>query len=237
MKNKMTIHTAIIEITRRCNMKCEHCLRGDAENCDINQKDIDSFMEKVSYISSLTITGGEPSLKPKTIRYIIQSAKKHEVSIGNFYVATNAKKITEEFVLSLLSLWLYCEENEISVVHWSNDQYHENSREGIKMLRALSFASARYEDTERNNRLIIPEGRAKYWGEGLPRSDYGFEIDEERVTEGAVYLNAKGQIISGCDWSYENQEDHFVCDIDELSIDKLEAYEKDWIKCNTSKDN
>ena len=25
-----------IEVTRRCNMKCNHCLRGDAQNLDIS---------------------------------------------------------------------------------------------------------------------------------------------------------------------------------------------------------
>lgn len=37
----MRIYAAIsvfIEVTRRCNMCCAHCLRGDAENIDIQEK-------------------------------------------------------------------------------------------------------------------------------------------------------------------------------------------------------
>ena len=98
----MELSNVIIEITRQCNMACEHCLRGEPENIDIQKEYIDSFMSKVDYISNLTITGGEPSLKPKLIEYIIKSAKKHRTSINSFYIATNAKKITHEFVKSLI---------------------------------------------------------------------------------------------------------------------------------------
>ena len=65
---KMRIYSAnsvFIEVTRRCNMCCAHCLRGDAENIDIQEKYIDAFLdsfEKGACISSLTFTGGEISL-------------------------------------------------------------------------------------------------------------------------------------------------------------------------------
>lgn len=36
-KNKAYVSSLIIEITRRCNMACEHCLRGNAQNLDITR--------------------------------------------------------------------------------------------------------------------------------------------------------------------------------------------------------
>ena len=30
------VESLVIEVTRRCNMRCEHCLRGDAQNLDIS---------------------------------------------------------------------------------------------------------------------------------------------------------------------------------------------------------
>lgn len=35
----------VIEITRRCNMCCAHCLRGDAEAVDIQERYIDAFLD------------------------------------------------------------------------------------------------------------------------------------------------------------------------------------------------
>ena len=38
-------------------------------------------------------------------------------------------------------------------------------------------------------------------------------------------IGPNGDIVSGCDWSYENQENHKVCRVDELTIGSLQAYE------------
>lgn len=75
----MRIYSAnnvFIEVTRRCNMCCAHCLRGDAESIDIQEKYIDAFLdnfEKGAYISSLTFTGGEISLNIPAIRYTLNA--------------------------------------------------------------------------------------------------------------------------------------------------------------------
>lgn len=64
-------NSVFIEVTRRCNMCCAHCLRGDAESIDIQEKYIDAFLDSFetgAYISSLTFTGGEISLNIPAIR-------------------------------------------------------------------------------------------------------------------------------------------------------------------------
>ena len=66
-----SVDTVVIEITRRCNMCCAHCLRGDAENVDINSKYVDAFFNSFkdgAFISNITFTGGEISLNIPAIR-------------------------------------------------------------------------------------------------------------------------------------------------------------------------
>jgi len=59
----MNIDNLIIEITRKCNFTCDHCLRGEAQNKDIDHKVIDALLDNnIEYISNITFTGGEPSL-------------------------------------------------------------------------------------------------------------------------------------------------------------------------------
>jgi len=41
-KPKLTFESLAIETTRRCNMKCAHCFRGDAQNVDIDYQHIDN---------------------------------------------------------------------------------------------------------------------------------------------------------------------------------------------------
>ena len=61
-KKKLQLNEFAIEITRKCNMKCAHCLRGEAQKRNIHKKYITKVLEDISSIGSLTITGGEPTL-------------------------------------------------------------------------------------------------------------------------------------------------------------------------------
>lgn len=59
------IYHLAIEVTRRCNMECAHCLRGDAQAVDMTQEIVDRFvdgLEEGMSIGDVTLTGGEPSL-------------------------------------------------------------------------------------------------------------------------------------------------------------------------------
>jgi len=51
----MDIYNLVIEVTRRCNMECEHCLRGEAENVDMDIKYIEKLFQKIDYISTLSL--------------------------------------------------------------------------------------------------------------------------------------------------------------------------------------
>lgn len=52
----------ILEVTRKCNLHCAHCLRGDAQCVDMSKSTIDKLMPMLGKVSSVTFTGGEPSL-------------------------------------------------------------------------------------------------------------------------------------------------------------------------------
>ena len=61
----ISIQNLAIEVTRKCNIKCAHCLRGDSQNKDIDLKYIDILLDQVNYIGHFCPTGGEPSLNIK----------------------------------------------------------------------------------------------------------------------------------------------------------------------------
>lgn len=67
---KVVFNQLIIEVTRRCNMECGHCLRGDAQNADILLSAIDGVLDQTEAIGRLIITGGEPTLNLEAIQYI-----------------------------------------------------------------------------------------------------------------------------------------------------------------------
>ena len=51
----------LLEATRKCNMACPHCMRGDAEELSMDYAVIDRIFEDVRQIDHLVLTGGDPT--------------------------------------------------------------------------------------------------------------------------------------------------------------------------------
>lgn len=217
---QLEIDNLVIEATRKCNMVCEHCLRGKAENIDMKKAIQEKFLNHVKSISSVTFTGGEPSLYPQAINDFIDICTEKNIYVGNFYIATNAKQANNEFILALVKLYLFCDDNEISQVEISNDEFHQNNKETVRRLQALKFVDFRYQTTSKYSPSYINEGLYKEnYNCGRDVKFENFSINGDRIEEGIILLNCKGFLIAGCDWSYENQRDKKmqICHVDNKS--------------------
>ena len=229
---EVNIHSFVVETTRRCNMRCAHCLRGNPQNRSMPYEVLKNSLRHVGYISCVTFTGGEPSL-PSGVRvldYFTEIVRNWGIRVGSFYIVTNGKRYNREFIDSVRSLYYLCEDNEISGVEFSTDPYHESQNSRL------------YWELEEISELEIPGlhfGRKKHYEEGLileGRCNWGYrelsipeltyrledpEADESDlyVDEPALYLNCKGNVILGCDWSYSSQDDpsRILCRYDELT--------------------
>lgn len=209
----------ILELTRRCNMCCEHCLRGDAENenmtLEVAIRAIDSF----SSINSITFSGGEPTLCEDVFDKIVTHIIENDVNVYGFYVASNGKKVSMPFMCSLAKLYAHiCRKNRGYMDDYqctfdiSRDQFHEDiSMENKSILKAFTFTSERGEISDFG---ILNEGRARDAGIGYRNQDYNkpFEPEEELYSGDTcnryemVYVNVFGNIYSDCDWSYDTQD-------------------------------
>ncbi len=229
---QLSINNLVIEVTRRCNMKCYHCLRGEPQNIDIDHKYLHSLFEQIDYVSSITFTGGEPSLVPQIIDDILTMAKMYKVKIGSFYIATNGLDISEAFVIACLKWYAYCSDNEITRIDISNDYYHaEQDNYNTELLDGLSFAGRKYEK-ECDTYKLIREGRASDDKDARPTTVDQMEIeiwdDSIQIIECEIYLNVLGDIVLGCDWSYEHQTDQTLCSVDDFSSTIKEQYGPDY---------
>ena len=198
----------IIELTRRCNMNCCHCLRGCQQNKDIDDKTIENIMISFTNESfpNITLTGGEPSLVPEKILTTIKYAKQYNVEFENFYIATNALEVSDLFIKSVTELYLYCYDNEFSMLHISNDEYHSYAwEENCKKLELFKFTSKKFEDGD--DYTLINEGRApdNYSPDRL-REIGLYKIDEEDEEPDYLYINALGNILLSCDLSFDTQD-------------------------------
>lgn len=66
-----------IELTRRCNMACRHCLRGDAQDRTISTEIIDKIIADADNCIKLYIAGGEPLLEPDRLKYLLDQVGKN----------------------------------------------------------------------------------------------------------------------------------------------------------------
>lgn len=217
---KVSIDNLIIEVTRRCNMTCEHCLRWDAEPIDLDTKYIKILFKSVEYVSIITFTWGEPSLVPNIISEIIDIAKENNVVIGCFYIATNGKLVTQDFLFALLKLYNYCSDNEISQLQLSNDIYHEKINNKLDLFKF--FSKRNKEDNATYN--LISEWRAEesWIGTRYAEPDKVIIDDySDNQINWDFYVNCLWEIIEWCDFSFESQSEHKICDItDKLDLIK-----------------
>jgi len=237
MNQSISVYELVIEVTRRCNMSCLHCLRGEQENIDMNIKYVDELFSKIDRVSTLTLTGGEPSLVPDIIGQVLDSANRNNVEISCFYLVTNGKKITVEFMTVLLRMYMESYDDyggqEMPLLQLSEDKYHDEiDRENRRLLKGLSFFSLRKD--EMNDDSLINQGRAidNYpCYKELKPDEFVLQYDDSEifVEEGIIYLNCNGWLIRGCDWSYESQDDEEhecrICPVSEFNIEKLKTLE------------
>jgi len=76
---KVATDNLVLEVTRKCNMNCAHCLRGNAEDKDISFDLIDILLDNIDSINMITFTGGEPSLNVKALKYFREQVIKREI--------------------------------------------------------------------------------------------------------------------------------------------------------------
>ena len=148
-----------IEVTRRCNMKCNHCLRGQAENIDLEIEDINKLFDNLNIknINTLTITGGEPTLNPKAILLILKKIISKGIIVDNFNMVINGSNYNQILIDGLNEFYKYCKGVNLIC---SRDQYHRQPKEDVlKKYKRLPYFICNY--VELSNQEIIQIGRAR----------------------------------------------------------------------------
>lgn len=204
---KINFCNLIIEVTRRCNMQCPHCLRGESENIDIPDEYIEKLLMNVESIGSITFTGGEPTLALDKIKKTRDLLKKYNIPIENFYIVTNGKVVTNDFMLEMMNWTVMVIDGggdlECCGVALSKDKYHEPIPSANEAkLRALSVFR---EDkmTDFNKTQLLALGRARNLN--VPKRDpwqSDLDVSPGNYVETEITLTADGHLLPQCDYEY-----------------------------------
>lgn len=219
---KLLIGTLFLEVTRRCNMQCAHCLRGCSQCLDIPLKCIDRLFDKVEHIYSVTFTGGEPTLNLPAIEYFFKRAEELKKLPCNFYVVTNGMEYQLDLASLLLKWYPKMEEKDSCGVAISTDQFHENRDPDADVLCGLAF----YSNINNNpgaidNWVLSDRGLARENGIGLNTRPFHptlciEDVADDNVEIDSLYLSANGNIVGDCDLPYEAIDELSVCQLNQL---------------------
>lgn len=223
---KAELYSLIFEVTRRCNLSCEHCLRGDAQGMDLSRETVNKVLDNVESIGCLTLSGGEPTLNMPMVRYIFEEIQRRKIPMSSFYIVTNGLENQMELAQLLLETITYCDEPEMCGVSISLDIFHDNEKKAhTSPLHYLSFFNRDKENGDFHGmKGILKRGRAasESFGYGRvanPTIDFYDDMQicgDNLYIGGDFYVSAAGEICADCDLSYDMMKDYLVTTVNDL---------------------
>lgn len=216
---KIVFRRLQIEPTRRCNQACKHCCRGDAQSLDLNNDVVDALFDNndIKEIYSLYIGGGEPSLNPNVINYIINKLEQNQITVRGFGLSTNGLIYSKELEDALSRLNDYCgrfqsrKSNRNGFFFISSDQFHLSPSEiAIEEYSKLPFFAPYTGVHPLDIKIIEPYGNAVKNDLVAPKEVYEqkpieslytvreYENEEYMIFD-YLYISANGNIVyDGC---------------------------------------
>ena len=231
MKKEIVIYNMVFEVPRDCNKRCIHCLRGEKENVHMTQRIAEEALRDVTCITTLTFTGGEPTLNVDVIRDIIHHIIRNEIYVGNFFIVLNGTNYSESLVEVLYDLYDYIRENhgdeELATLAISDNQFQHPDYDVLEMYSKLPFYKD-YKESKIKESDILNTGLAaknniekrKIEVEKLHIENSDYQIE---VNDGQVYVGANGDIVPCCELSYKDQEQYKLGNVLEESLSEILA--------------
>jgi MoaA/NifB/PqqE/SkfB family radical SAM enzyme len=227
-KFDLQVDYIIFEVTRKCNMRCRHCLRGEPERINIKNEIIDRVLDDIDSFYMVTFSGGEPFMNFPAIEYIFDQLTNRKIDYSSFYLVTNGKIFKQKYIDKLQYEYdcLNRYRDFCGGICVSIDEFHDEIKEkNLNRFRDLEFYLSEKEHHKRRTD-IINEGRANNNGIGTKTPKYEtklyYEIDDNKLRlEGNLYINALGDVLLDCDVSYDNQEEYKIGNVLETSLKEI----------------
>lgn len=96
-------------MTRRCNLKCKFCAKGEPQDLDISKSIIDKTLDEVQgvFINSLRVSGGEPLLVPELIEYLLDKIIEKHILVNDIVIFTNGLNTDLQLCKSIYKIIRY----------------------------------------------------------------------------------------------------------------------------------
>lgn len=166
----MNINKLMLEITRNCDLKCEHCCRGEKEIVNMSLETMANVFKDIRYVSDILLTGGEPFIAINQLEYLAELILSGKIHVGRISIITNATVLGSRTMRVLKQLQRLVELD----LRLSSDVFHmmeldrldllEKRKENIKILKeffGLQTHTSMKKDDFYKTRGLLYAGRAK----------------------------------------------------------------------------
>lgn len=205
-------------VTRTCNLRCRHCMRGDAANESVSDEVLEAVFKPDTVIQHLQLNGGEVFTRPDILAKIVQMIIQNRVSIAVCEIITNGTLFTPEIekLIDRLDHYIqfsnYVTKRFISagtILRLSYDKYHLAELDRIKLENILLYyeymsnierlTQSRYFGGMNEISVLADAGRAKELNEPkvAPLRLTMFYSEQKTPLEKVVSISTLGVDING----------------------------------------
>ena len=99
-KNKLICYNLMLEVTRRCNLQCEHCMRGEAQNIDMPTKILKKALtqfDEIFYFKNKMSAVKNGKSRSKNIFTLLRGMKIGRFSAFTTYVSSEGWNVSVRF--------------------------------------------------------------------------------------------------------------------------------------------
>lgn len=213
MYSSFIFDSIVIEVTRRCNMSCPHCMRGNMQSIDIDLYILDKFLSnfKDCCVRRIIFTGGEPSLSPKVLEETIKIVEKYSIIIKSFIMITNGKNFSDKVIGIMNSV-------DNFGAFLSQDKWHDKLTDyDYSQLSKLKNIASKQFDVQDSD--LLKMGRSKVGKEKNYEGLIFARYHDSLVLTSELVCTCYGDILDCCDYSFD--------DIDTLCNIKICEYDDD----------
>lgn len=119
-----------LEITRDCDLCCEHCCRGEKEKVDMSLNTIDNVFKDIKHVGKIFLTGGEPLMAVNELEYLAYLINFGIISVDKVVIITNATVMSSRVLNALKTL-----NKSVDLdIRLSSDMFHVLELERFGML-------------------------------------------------------------------------------------------------------
>ena len=101
---KLPFFNLMLEVTRKCNLRCEHCMRGEPQNIDMSDEILEKVFEQTEQCFHLSLTGGEPFLAPQVIEKMVDIIIEKKLHLWRCTTVDNGTILNELGIRSVKAL-------------------------------------------------------------------------------------------------------------------------------------